>query len=51
MDRLVVLDAGRVVEEGSHAALLSRGGIYADLWARQSGGFITPPRQRRETAA
>lgn len=40
MDRIVVLDAGRVVEQGSHAALLAQGGIYARLWARQSGGFI-----------
>ncbi|MFY8114758.1 MAG: ABC transporter ATP-binding protein [Rhabdaerophilum sp.] len=40
MDRLVVLDQGRVVEEGSHAELIRKGGIYADLWARQSGGFI-----------
>jgi ATP-binding cassette subfamily B protein len=40
MDRIVVLDAGRVVEQGPHAALLARGGLYADLWARQSGGFL-----------
>jgi ATP-binding cassette subfamily B protein len=40
MDRIVAMDAGRVVESGSHAALLERGGLYADLWARQSGGFI-----------
>src|SRR5262245_1180558 len=40
MDRLVILDAGRIVEEGTHAALLKRGGVYADLWARQSGGFL-----------
>ena len=40
MDRIVVMEAGRVVEEGSHAALLARGGLYADFWARQSGGFI-----------
>ncbi len=40
MDRIVVMDAGRVVEEGDHTALLARGGIYADLWAHQSGGFI-----------
>ncbi len=40
MDRIVVLDEGRVVEEGSHEALLARGGLYAGLWARQSGGFL-----------
>jgi ATP-binding cassette subfamily B multidrug efflux pump len=40
MDRIVVLDEGRVIEEGTHAALLDRGGLYAALWARQSGGFI-----------
>ncbi|TCL74749.1 ABC transporter ATP-binding protein [Rhizobium sp. BK251] len=40
LDRLIVVDKGRIIEEGSHAALLARGGLYADLWARQSGGFI-----------
>ena len=40
MDRLIVMDEGRIVEDGSHQALLRKGGIYADLWARQSGGFI-----------
>ena len=40
MDRLVVMDAGRIVEEGSHEQLLSRGGLYAQLWQRQSGGFL-----------
>ena len=40
MDRLVVMDRGRIVETGSHTALLASGGLYADLWARQSGGFI-----------
>ncbi len=40
MDRLVVMDAGRVVEEGDHATLLARGGLYAKLWAHQSGGFL-----------
>jgi ATP-binding cassette subfamily B multidrug efflux pump len=40
MDRLIVLENGRILEEGSHAALLTTGGLYADLWARQSGGFI-----------
>jgi len=40
LDRLVVLDKGRIVETGSHRELIERGGLYADLWARQSGGFI-----------
>jgi ATP-binding cassette subfamily B multidrug efflux pump len=40
MDRLIVLDQGRIVEQGSHAALLAAGGQYAALWRRQSGGFI-----------
>jgi ATP-binding cassette, subfamily B, bacterial len=40
MDRIVVLDAGRIAEEGSHAELLARGGLYARFWNRQSGGFI-----------
>jgi ATP-binding cassette subfamily B multidrug efflux pump len=40
MDRILVLDQGRIVEDGTHDALLSKGGLYADFWARQSGGFL-----------
>ncbi|QCO55828.1 ABC transporter ATP-binding protein [Pseudorhodobacter turbinis] len=40
MDRIVVLDNGRIVEEGSHEALLAQEGLYARYWSRQSGGFI-----------
>jgi ATP-binding cassette subfamily B protein len=40
MDRIIVLDRGRIVEEGSHEALLAQGGLYARYWKRQSGGFI-----------
>ncbi|MEP5153149.1 ABC transporter ATP-binding protein [Planktotalea sp.] len=40
MDRILVLDQGKIVEDGSHDALLAQGGLYADFWARQSGGFL-----------
>ncbi|MBX4930193.1 ABC transporter ATP-binding protein [Rhizobium bangladeshense] len=40
LDRLIVVDLGRIIEEGSHDELLRRGGLYAELWARQSGGFL-----------
>ena len=40
MDRLLVLDKGRIVEQGSHQELLDLGGIYAKLWEHQTGGFL-----------
>jgi len=40
MDRLVIMDQGRIVEQGDHQTLIARGGLYARLWARQSSGFI-----------
>jgi ATP-binding cassette subfamily B multidrug efflux pump len=40
MDRLVVMDQGRIVEQGDHRSLLAQGGLYARLWAHQSGGFL-----------
>ena len=40
MDRILVIDDGRIVEQGSHADLLAQDGLYARFWGRQSGGFI-----------
>ncbi|HEX5933233.1 MAG TPA: ATP-binding cassette domain-containing protein, partial [Pseudorhizobium sp.] len=40
LDRLIVMDKGRIVEQGTHNELVAANGIYADLWARQSGGFL-----------
>lgn len=40
MDRIVVMDEGRIIEDGAHDALLIKGGLYAQLWVRQSGGFL-----------
>ena len=40
MDRIIVVDNGRIIEEGSHKQLLAKNGTYASLWKHQSGGFI-----------
>ena len=40
LDRLIVMDQGRIVEQGSHSDLVMQGGLYSELWARQSGGFL-----------
>ncbi len=50
MDRLVVLDRGRIVEVGSHNALLGQDGLYAALWSRQSGGFLALEHEPAEVA-
>ncbi len=44
MDRLIVLDDGCVIEQGNHTTLLAQGGLYARLWAHQSGGFLEDPK-------
>jgi ATP-binding cassette subfamily B multidrug efflux pump len=52
MDRIIVLDEGRVIEEGPHSALLARNGLYARFWERQSGGFLgTDPESEGTEAA
>ena len=51
MDRLVVLEAGRIVEQGTHAALLAANGLYAKLWRHQSGGFLAEDLSPDELAA
>ncbi|OHV23579.1 ABC transporter ATP-binding protein [Rhizobium sp. RMa-01] len=51
MDRLIVLDKGRIIEAGSHGELIGSGGIYADLWNRQSGGFLSDHAEEAEEAA
>ncbi len=40
MDRIIVLDKGKIVEDGTHTSLLQQGGIYAHLWSLQAGGFV-----------
>jgi ATP-binding cassette subfamily B multidrug efflux pump len=50
LDRLIVLDRGQIVEEGTHAELLTRNGVYARLWHRQSGGFLKEGEEQVEAA-
>jgi len=49
MDRLIVLDQGEIVEQGTHEELVAAGGLYADLWSRQSGGFLVEPEPLPDT--
>ena len=51
LDRLVVIDAGSLIESGSHDELIQNSRIYADLWARQSGGFLAPEEYEEKTQA
>jgi ATP-binding cassette subfamily B multidrug efflux pump len=51
MDRLIVMDQGRIVETGNHAELLAADGIYARLWAHQSGGFLGEELDAEEVTA
>ena len=51
MDRLIVLDHGRIVEQGDHRSLLAHGGWYARLWAHQSGGFLGEEADEADEAA
>jgi ATP-binding cassette subfamily B multidrug efflux pump len=51
MDRLIVMDRGRIVEEGDHRSLLARGGLYARLWTHQSGGFLVEEGEEATVAA
>jgi ATP-binding cassette subfamily B multidrug efflux pump len=51
MDRLIVLDKGRIAEEGDHRRLLAKGGLYARLWAHQSGGFLGEDAEDEAVAA
>jgi ATP-binding cassette subfamily B multidrug efflux pump len=51
MDRLVVMDEGRIVETGTHRELLAREGLYAALWRRQSGGFLGIDEEGERAAA
>ena len=51
LDRLVVMDQGRIVEQGTHRELLAQGGLYASLWAHQSGGFLGEASEEESVSA
>ena len=51
LDRLIVLDQGRIVEEGDHRSLLEKGGLYSRLWAHQSGGYLGDEESVEEAVA
>jgi ATP-binding cassette, subfamily B, multidrug efflux pump len=51
LDRLVVMDQGRIVEQGTHRELLAQGGLYASLWQHQSGGFLGESSEEEEALA
>ncbi|KQV64519.1 ABC transporter ATP-binding protein [Rhizobium sp. Root1220] len=51
LDRLIVVDKGKIIEEGTHETLLKLGGLYAELWARQSGGFLASEYEETKPAS
>ena len=50
-DQVLVMDQGRIVEQGTHRELLAQGGLYASLWSHQSGGFLGEASEEEEVSA